>query len=61
MAKLPLKKLQTRVLGDVARSTDLNLASTQYKMDLGASRKFACSVAFPQFQHLREVPRPRFQ
>jgi len=39
MEKLPLKKLQTRVLGDVARSADLNLASTQYKLDLGASRK----------------------
>jgi len=39
MPSLPLKKLQTRTLGDVARSADLALTSTQFKLDLGANRK----------------------
>jgi hypothetical protein len=37
--KLPLKNLQTRLLGEVARSTDVALASTQFNLDLGRSRK----------------------
>jgi hypothetical protein len=39
MPTLPLNMLQTRVLGEVARSTNLALASTQFSLDLGRSRR----------------------
>lgn len=36
---LPLQNLQTRVIGEVARTTDTALASTQFTIDLGRSMK----------------------
>lgn len=39
VSTLPLQNLQTRVIGEVARTTDTSLASTQFTIDLGRSMK----------------------